>query len=122
MGKLYDISLLPNQQAINLVAILSHELEEERVNFNYLLPKLKLAISDSGFMKNQDHKSWFYTHGLDYSSNPKLFDSAPLNVTCAYLSEIFKHYKIEQITEGILKKSIVHALLRLSLFTGDVKK
>ncbi|WP_019613063.1 hypothetical protein [Psychromonas ossibalaenae] len=119
MGKIYNISLLPNQQAISSVANLSHEFEQAHVNLNNSLFKLKQTISESGFMEDQDYRDWFYTHGCDYSANPKLFAQAPLNFTCAYLSEIFKRYKIEQISSDSSTTAIKRALLRLDTFRID---
>ncbi len=119
MGKIYNITLLPNQKVINSVANLSHEFEEAHVNLDNSLFKLKQLISESGFMEDQDHRDWFYRHGCDYSSNPKLFAQAPLNFTCAYLSEIFKRYKIEQISSDSSTVAIKRALLRLHAFRID---
>jgi len=119
MEKIYNISLLPNQQAISSVANLAHEFEETHVNLNNSLFKLKQTINESGFMEDQDHRKWFFAHGCDYSSNPKLFAQAPLNFTCAYLSEIFKHYKIEQISSDSSTRAIKRALLRLDAFRID---
>ena len=122
MQKIYNTSLLPNKQTISSIANLSHEFEETHLNLNNSLVKLKQAISESGFMEDQNHRKWFYRYGCDYSSNPKLFAQAPLNLTCAYLSEIFKRYKIEQINSDSLTMAIKQALLRLDAFSIDGKK
>ncbi|GLS91882.1 hypothetical protein GCM10007916_29520 [Psychromonas marina] len=116
MANLYNISLLPNHQVMNSVAILYHEFEGENSNVDNSLIKLKRVIDESGFMQQQDHTVWFYEHGGDYSSNPKLFFYAPLNVTCAYLSELFKHYSIEQIGKSVSVGAVKQALLRLRAF------
>lgn len=113
MGNLYNTALLPNQQAINSIAILYHDFESNNANFNNLLSELKLTMSRSDFMRNQNHNHWFYAHGSDYTANPKLFSYAPLNVICAYLSEIFKHKTIEQMSDSLAIKA---ALLRLRDF------
>jgi len=116
MQNIYNISLLPNQHAINSVAALSHDFTANNDDFKGLLSKLKQTISESGFMENQDHKTWFYTHGVDYSSNPQLFAQAPLNCICAYLSEIFKRYEIDYISQEFSAMAIKRALLRLDVF------
>ncbi|PKF61755.1 hypothetical protein CW745_10600 [Psychromonas sp. psych-6C06] len=116
MGNLYNVSLLPNQKAINTVAILYDEFEAENKDVDNVLDKLRKTIRRLGFMQEQDNQMWFLHHGNDYSSNPKLFASAPLNVICAYLSEIFRHYKVQQIKENYAVLPIKSALLRLKNF------
>ena len=115
MNNIYNIALLPNQHAINSVAALFHDFAADNADFKNLLAKLKKTISESGFMENQDHKDWFYKRGVDYSSNPKLFAHAPLNYTCAFLSEIFKRYDIEYISEALSTTAVKRALLRLDV-------
>lgn len=116
MGNLYNISSLPNQKVINTVAILYHDFEVEGVDSSNSLIKLKQVINESSFMQQQDHAGWFYRYGIDYSLNPKLFCYAPLNVTCVFLSEIFKHYSIEKISNSSSFVAVKQALLRLRAF------
>ena len=68
--------MLPNQHAINSVVALSHDFSDDNADFKSLLSKLKMIICESGFMEKQEHQDWFYKHGGDYLSNPKLFDHA----------------------------------------------
>ncbi len=116
MANLYDTSLLPSQHAINSVAALSDDFYTNNIESKDLLASLKLAITESGFMKSQDHKDWFSARGADYAYNPNLFASAPLNITCAFLSEMFKRYDIEYIIEELSMTPIKRALLRLNVF------
>jgi len=116
---MYNLSLLPKQYAINSVASLSDEFQQEHVDFKSSLTHLKSTLVDSGFMLEQDHRQWFSHHGIDYLHNPKLFALAPLNYICIFLSELFKLYDIEDIYKKVSRMTLKSALIRLTIFKGD---
>jgi hypothetical protein len=116
---MYNISLLPNQLAINSVASLSDDFHEANLDFKCLLSKLKLTIVESGFLSKQDNEKWFSLKGIDYLYNPKLFVHAPLNCICVFLSELFKLHENEYIYKKVPLIVIKSALKRLVVFKVD---
>ncbi|HEY5714847.1 MAG TPA: hypothetical protein VIS54_00385 [Psychromonas sp.] len=116
MSNIYDLSILPNQHAINSVADLHDDFIADCADFEMLLSRLKLNIVSSGDLLTQDYQRWFFTRGMDYFYNPKLFVYAPLNCTWVFLSELFKLYKIDYISKNVPKMVIKCVLLRLSDF------
>ena len=116
---MYDISLLPNQHAVNSVASLYDTFYEEQLDLKKWLSLLKLTITESGFLIKQDYGKWFNLHGIDYLYIPKLFDHAPLNCICIFLSELFKLHEIEYLLNKRPLLAIESALKRLVTFKVD---
>lgn len=116
MHNIHNIAILPKQQVINSMATFSHEFNVKTFNFSLFLKKLKQAFSDMSFMSGQNNALWMSKRGGDFLTNPKLFAVAPLTYICAFLSELFNHYKIDEIERDIPKNVIQHALLRLNDF------
>lgn len=116
---MYNISLLPNQYAINSVSSLCDDFHEDNVDFNVLLSQLKMTIVESEFLLKQDNGKWFNRHGTDYLYNPKLFVHAPLNCICVFLSELFKLHENEYIYKKVPLIVLKSALKRLVVFKVD---
>ncbi|WP_372882415.1 hypothetical protein [Psychromonas sp.] len=116
ISNMYDVSILPDQYAINSVAGLYDSFEADGVDFELLLSELKSAIVGSGILLDQDYQRWFLTEGMDYFYNPKLFAYAPLNCVCIFLSELFKRFSLDEISKHVPEMVIKCALSRLSDF------
>ena len=67
-------------------------------------------------MTEQDNWQWALTRGIDYFEKPQLFAQAPLTYVCAFISEIFKNFEIEEIHRRLPKAVLQQALARLAFF------
>ena len=116
MHNIHSTAILPKQQVINSMATFSQEFNTQPFNFSLFLNKLKQAFLDMSFMSGQNNTLWMSKRGKDFLANPKLFAVAPLTYICAFLSELFNRYEIDEIERDIPENVIQHALLRLNDF------
>jgi hypothetical protein len=117
MTNIHTLKFLPSTQVIQTISAFSEELEDDRFDFKETLISLKETVLKHGFMNNQDHSIWAVTRGVDYFDNPKLFAQAPLTYVCAFISEIFKRFEIEEIYKRLPKIVLKQALSRLAFFS-----
>jgi len=116
MDNIHQLNTLPEQKTINLIASYSNDFERENFDYHQLLEKLNNAILLSHFMEQQDNSAWMSHRGNDYLANPKLFAHAPLTYLCAFLSEIFRHNKLNEIERNIEANTFKTVLKRLNDF------
>jgi len=116
MPQIHTLKFLPSTQAIQSVADYSELFAAESLDFKALLVSLKKTIFSNDFMIAQDNFQWALTRGVDYFNNPKLFAQAPLVYVCAFVSEIFKNFEIEEIHRRLPASVLHQALLRLNGF------
>jgi hypothetical protein len=116
MSQIHSLTCLPEQGSINSVARFSDYFMEKDFDYLKLIKSLKALILDNNFMVQQDHWHWVKTRGMDYCHNPKLFAYAPLTYVCAFLSELFKNFTVEQIKSSYPADVLRQALLRLKSF------
>ena len=116
MSNIYNLSVLPDQYKINLIADFYDDFTEDCVDIEMLLANLKANMISSGLLSAENHQRWFFTRGMDYFYNPKLFAYAPLNCVCIFLSELFKLFNIDEISKNVPEMVIKCALSRLTDF------
>lgn len=116
MTQIHSLKFLPEQSLINSIASYSDEFMAKDFNYFNVVEKLKATILNNNFMTEQDNWNWAKTRGSDYFHNPKLFALAPLTYVCAFLSEVFKNFDVEQINTLCPANVLQQALLRLKSF------
>lgn len=117
MLHLHNTKYLPSIQAIQSVSAYREQLDNTNIDFKKLLISLKETVYKHNFMIEQDNFQWASTRGVDYFSNPKLFEQAPLSYVCAFISEVFKNFSIEEINKRLPKAVLQQALSRLAFFS-----
>jgi len=116
MHNIHSLKHLPSQYAIDLIAAYHNEFQQNNINYQQLLGKLKKDLCRLGFMLNADNQIWMLTRGNDYLSNPRLFDNAPLTYICTVLSEVFKENDLTELAEKLPANALKQALVRLNEF------
>ncbi len=116
MPHIHTIKFLPSAQAIQSVSGYYEQFEQQDSDFKALIIALKATAIKSRFIIEQDNAHWATMHGVDYFNNPKLFAQAPLTYVCAFISEMFKHYDVEEIYKRLPVAVLQQALLRLKSF------
>lgn len=116
MPHIHTAKYLPSRQAIQSVALYSEQFNQTELDFNRLVVDLKKTVLETNFMVEQDNSYWATAHGMDYFHNPKLFAQAPLTYVCAFISEMFKGYEIEEIKQRLPVAVLEQALIRLKSF------
>lgn len=116
MCNIHAIEIIPSQSAINSIALYRSEFENESLDYNALLSKLKNVIHELGFMEKHDNTEWMQQRGNDYLTNPKLFCHAPLTYLCAFLGELFNNYELDELQAKLTPQILECALTRLEAF------
>ena len=116
MSDVHQLSDLPSQSAIDLIATYRTEFDDPTFDYPLLLNRLKQDISKLEFMYQHDNKIWMMRRGKDYLENPKLFDHAPLTYLCAFLGEVFKEEDLNKLQKKLSPETLENALTRLYKF------
>ena len=116
MPHIHTLKFLPSREAINSISAFNDLLQNENVDFETLLIELKKSVFTNNFMIEQDNWQWLVTRGIDYFENSKLFAQAPLTYVCAFISEIFKNFEVEEINRRLPQAVLHQALARLAFF------